>query len=75
MFVPTNQAFGTVDLKTLGKDVNQLLANLLVLKGLKTSDQWHNQTTLETFDHSNNLTLIKNGSDWEGSLFFYIKEA
>ncbi|KAI8874560.1 hypothetical protein K501DRAFT_339163, partial [Backusella circina FSU 941] len=65
LFVPTNQAFGTVDPKTLGKDVNQLLANLLVLKGIKTSDQWQNQSTIETLNHSNNLTLIKNGSDWE----------
>jgi uncharacterized surface protein with fasciclin (FAS1) repeats len=73
LFMPNNKAFGTVDPLDLGDDVNKLLFDAHVTKGVSNSQTWKNDTKLATLLPNNSLTLTRNDSNWYGRLKVFLK--
>jgi hypothetical protein len=71
--MPNNKAFGTVDPLDLGDDVNKLLFDAHVTKGVSNSQTWKNDTKLATLLPNNSLTLTRNDSNWYGRLKVFLK--
>ncbi|CEP17577.1 hypothetical protein [Parasitella parasitica] len=61
LFIPNNQAFGTVDPSTLGFDINVMIYNVHAVQGLHTSQELKNSniTTMQNFAGSN-ITIHDN---------------
>ncbi|KAL0141877.1 FAS1 domain-containing protein [Mucor lusitanicus] len=54
LFMPNNQAFGTVDPNTLGLDINDMIYNVHAVRGLYTSQQLrHPNSTIHNLAGSN----------------------
>lgn len=62
LFMPNNQAFGTVDPSTLGLDVNDLIYNVHAVKGMYTSQQLRNPNNTIHNLAGSNITIRENQS-------------
>ncbi|KAG1093202.1 hypothetical protein G6F42_019015 [Rhizopus arrhizus] len=60
LFMPNNQAFGTVDPSTLGLDVNDLIYNVHAVKGMYTSQQLRNPNNTIHNLAGSNITIREN---------------
>lgn len=68
LFMPNNQAFGTVDPNTLGLDINDMIYNVHAVRGLYTSQQLrHPNSTIHNLAGSN-IAIRENQSKF-GSPF------
>ncbi|KAL9549649.1 hypothetical protein MBANPS3_005107 [Mucor bainieri] len=60
LFMPNNQAFGTVDPNTLGLDINDMIYNVHAVKGLYTSQQLRNPNSTIHNLAGSNITIREN---------------
>ncbi|KAI8079077.1 FAS1 domain-containing protein [Gilbertella persicaria] len=67
LFVPSNQAFGTVNPVTLGQDMNMLWLQTHTARGFVPSQQWSHGLQLPTLLENNTLALTLKDDIWQVS--------